>query len=518
MESNPLVDEWNQPMMKNASPTIVGKVTSLKASNLAQSTQSAESKPSIEEKEGQLTVQRLESRISPAVYMQEVWEAASSAPTSIMSEGTRKGFNAMRASGMVWQDRHMKFVEHFAKLGKAAALRELLQAGCNPGYKDKPRTAPLLIAVKGGSQRHNKCVRALLDAGANVNARLAHNKTVLHYAIEHDDFKGYTNLIRDLLEAGANPNVKDKSGDFPLLQILYGGYEPLEKHKRDALACLLQKEFDTDVNIMPPGTLNMPLHLAVRRKDPWAVGLLLNRGAKVNTPNGSGQTPLMLAAATWGPKESHNQNEILRFLLEAGVNVNEQPEPSRMTALHLAISQGYETGVTMLLSKGAKSHCKNNEGKSPFNSACQPVYVKVMGRKKHWKLTELLLASMGRPPVAFSEDRCAVVAAVADNRVDDANFFFDRGADPNHIFGSADNVPLLHVALKAGHLAMARLLVSRGATVDAEDPSGLDAFQVCAATEQTSDIKDLLQYMKEHGKRKAPKQSPEDVDPPKSTS
>ena len=94
-------------------------------------------------------------------------------------------------------------------------------------------------------------------------------KRPLHYAIEHREFKGYGNLIYTLLEHGADPNVKDASGDVPLLQILYGGYEPLERHRRDALALLLnQTHFTTDIDVSPPGTLNLPIHLAVRRKDP----------------------------------------------------------------------------------------------------------------------------------------------------------------------------------------------------------------------------------------------------------
>ena len=224
-------------------------------------------------KKANLSVLLAEPQISPSVYMQEVWEAASSAPTSMISEGTRKKLNVLKASGIVWQDSNMKSVEQFAKLGKAAALREFLEAGCNPGTKLKPRRAPLMIAVKGASQRHNKCVIALLDAGANVNVRDTSGRSPLHYAIEHEFFIGYTDLIRDLLQAGADPNVKHRTGDFPLLQILYDGYEPLKKHRRDTLACLLRREFDADVNVMPPGTLNMPLHLAIRRKDPWAVGL-----------------------------------------------------------------------------------------------------------------------------------------------------------------------------------------------------------------------------------------------------
>ena len=299
-------------------------------------------------------------QISPSIYMQEVWDAASSAPTSVMSERTKKTFGGF-GSALAWQDKTAHFLEKYVKSGKAAAVRELLAAGCNPGTRQKPRIRPLMLGVEGGSMRHNKCVAALLSAGANVNARERSGRTVLHYAIEHQEFHGYTNLIRDLLEAGADPNNKDKSGDYPILQILYGGYEPLEKHKRDALACLLQAEFATDVNIIHSGTGNMPLHLAVRRKDPWAVSMLLAKGAQVNKPNGSGSTPLMLAANSWTVKTSPAQYKVLEFLLDAGANVNERNDFCK-TALHFAASNLCERAVELLIGKGADPDIKDVDG------------------------------------------------------------------------------------------------------------------------------------------------------------
>ena len=311
-----------------------------------------------------------EPQISPSVYMQEVWEAASSAATSTMSETTRRTIGGF-GSGLAWQDKTAHILEKYVKLGKAAAVRELLQAGCNPGTREKPRIRPLILGVKGGSQRHNKCVAALLSAGADVNACGWSGRTPLHYAIEHQAFPGYTNLIRDLLEAGADPNKKAKSGDFPLLQILDGGYEPLEKHKRDALACLLQNAFATDVNVAHPGTQDTPLHLAVRRKDPWAVSMLLTQGARINKTNGSGFTPLMLAANGWTMKMSAGQNKVLQFLLDGRAKVNECNELGK-TALHSAAHNLCERAVGLLLERGADPNIKDNEGNLASHCAEDP--------------------------------------------------------------------------------------------------------------------------------------------------
>lgn len=204
-------------------------------------------------------------------------------------------------------------------------------------------------AVKGRTARHNKCVRALLQHAADVNVRSG-GKTPLHIAIEHPNFKGYVNLIYTLLVHGADPNVRDSNGDFPLLQILYGGYDPLEQHRRNALALILnQTRFTTNVNVMPPGTRNMPLHLAVRRKDPWAVGMLLAKEAAVDKPNGAGLTPLAMAASGWNADMTEGQVEVTQLLLEKGADVNERIGSSGNTLLHTAQTHGRADLVDLLV-------------------------------------------------------------------------------------------------------------------------------------------------------------------------
>ncbi|KAL8740459.1 MAG: hypothetical protein Q9184_008488, partial [Pyrenodesmia sp. 2 TL-2023] len=91
-------------------------------------------------------------------YMQEVWEAASTRATSVLSARTRQALSSL-GPGVVWQDRNLHYVEQYAKVGKAAAVRELLLAGCNPGTTKKPNYRPLTNAVRAGTLRHNKVVQ-----------------------------------------------------------------------------------------------------------------------------------------------------------------------------------------------------------------------------------------------------------------------------------------------------------------------------------------------------------------------
>ncbi|KAI9879715.1 MAG: hypothetical protein M1830_007500 [Pleopsidium flavum] len=426
-------------------------------------------------------------RISAKAYMQDIWKAESSAATSVISDRSKARFGA----NISWQDRTYNYLGYYAQQGQAATVRHLLEMKCNPGTQAKPRPGPLLNAVRGGSERHTKCVRALLDYGADVNIRSSKTgETPLHVAVAHRNFKGYGNLVYALLDGGADPNVKDNSGDVPLLQILYGGYEPLEKHKRDALALLLeQTRYATDVNIMPPGTLNMPLHLAVRRKDPWAVGMLLEKGAKVDEPNGAGATPFALATSSWNPSMTDNQKEVAELLLWHDARVNEKIGSAASTALHIAIIHGRKDVVELLLQYVADPEVVDKEKHSAFDIARLSVKNHKITPKVHGAIMHVLFQAIG-VAVPIQEKVCAIVTAVVNSDTKAAKLLLERGADPNHRI-RPKNRPSIHLAIMNGDLDMVKLLMKRGASIHLKDQDDCDALQ-CAKQAKKKVIEDYL--------------------------
>lgn len=447
------------------------------------------------------------NNFSASKYMRETWEAASSAATSELSENSSRLLQ-QKGSLLAWQDRDLKLLERFCSEGKAAAVRILLESGCKPSQiRGKPRWRPIINAVRRASQRHTKCVRLLLEHGADVNTKEpSTGRTSLHIAIAHQNFKGYTNLIAELLKHGANPNLRDKNGDSPLLQILYGSYEQLEKHRRDALACLLQPNFATQVNVASQGTRNMPLHLAVRRADPWACGMLLEKGALVSTTNGSGQTPLSLAVSSWTPRESSPQNDILDLLLRNEADVNETNIVTGDTPLHVATRLGREDIMETLLSYGADT-TKLNNSKSPFHIAGERA--KKDSRDKHARIMRMLYEPNADEAIldGYSDSQCAVVTAVEQKDCIFVEELLEYGADANHLkkeegkgpddaspetdasAPQADHArgqatspsvttPILHMAVKGDDWASASALIKHGAFADEESSVGTTAFQL----------------------------------------
>ena len=130
-------------------------------------------------------------------------------------------------------------------------------------------------------------VPELVSLGADVSARNRRGAQPLHYAADgipgstHWDPDAQRETIVALLEAGADPNAVDKGGV-------------------------------------------MPLHRAVRNRCASAVRALIEGGADVGRPNGSGSTPIQLALWTTGRSGSGSsiakaeQKVIVRLLHEHG--------------------------------------------------------------------------------------------------------------------------------------------------------------------------------------------------------
>ena len=62
---------------------------------------------------------------------------------------------------------------------------------------------------------HVEIVKLLLERGANPNAKNNIGRTPLHYAAQ----EGCVDVVRVLLERGADPWIADKGGHIPLQQL-----------------------------------------------------------------------------------------------------------------------------------------------------------------------------------------------------------------------------------------------------------------------------------------------------------
>ena len=138
-------------------------------------------------------------------------------------------------------------------------------------------------------------VKALIGAGADVNAVLPKGRNLLMVAVTNDNYAA----VRLLLAAGAKPDLST--------ELFLASIEGDIKRVRAAL----DKGAMVDSEDYDGGT---PLIFAVSRKRIDVVRLLIERGADVNHRNQAGWTALMYAANYMEPRSA-------RLLLERGANL-----------------------------------------------------------------------------------------------------------------------------------------------------------------------------------------------------
>ncbi|GEM_PF-1634381 len=152
-------------------------------------------------------------------------------------------------------------------LEEAEAVTKLLLAhGADVQTKNSSVSTPLHAAVR---MRNVNIVKLLLAQGANVNAGLIDGRTPLHLAAEQGIEEGV--MIAKLLIANkADVNATDKRNRSPLFTAVYFGYEPIVKILLAAKANVNVKDSD--------GSTLLQMAKLVRRQR--IITLLRAHGAK----------------------------------------------------------------------------------------------------------------------------------------------------------------------------------------------------------------------------------------------
>lgn len=160
--------------------------------------------------------------------------------------------------------------------------------------------ADLLDAATRGC---DEVVEELLDAGADPNIKTRHGGAVLVEA----SHRGNTRIVRLLLERGADINQTSASGWTPLIAAVYRNRSCVA-----GLSCVIDLLLNrgADINARAEDG-RTALAYAVFRQNADVVKKLLDRGADVSSIDGYGKTALAMA------EEGHDAT-IVTLLREAG--------------------------------------------------------------------------------------------------------------------------------------------------------------------------------------------------------
>ena len=205
-------------------------------------------------------------------------------------------------------------------------------------------TAFQAALVKGQSEM----VQALLDKGADVNAKTRDGDTGLMFASQQN----HLDLVRLLLAKGADVNARKENGASALMIASLFGHLGVVQVLLDKGADVSAKR-DNGITALTAASING--HLSV-------VQALLDKGADANARSDNGLTTLMLAC------EKGGNLDVVQALLHAGADVNGKNSDG-VTTLMKASHLGHIDVVQALLANRADVNAKANNGMTALEAA-----------------------------------------------------------------------------------------------------------------------------------------------------
>jgi len=351
-------------------------------------------------------------------------------------------------------------------------INALLSQGANPNLKDIRGDSPLHVALM--LNRPPDVIQALLAGGADVSIRNIEGKTPLFLTVGMEPVRPLTNsYVSLLIRYKSDIFAVDNAGDTP--------YETALRKGRPFLPLLITRETvlqnDSGGNTILHVTIrnrgsaetiaqildaranvnarnkegDTGLHIAVRRNDAEAGGLLLSRGAEVFSTNARGETPFSLSFPAQGP--------VREWMLT----------PATLTAkdglgntfLHYAARGQLDRYIDLIVAKGAKTEAANATGETPLFVAVK--------QNSPSTIKALITAGAdlaGRDTLGNS----ALHAAVNWGALSAAQALLDLGLDINS--QALNGKTALHEAVRLEKPDMEQMLLARGASLETRDGGG----------------------------------------------
>ena len=331
-------------------------------------------------------------------------------------------------------------------LGHEAVVKQLLERGVDPDFKDIDGRTPLSWAAEKG---HKEVVKLLLAKdGVDPDSKDSKNQTPLSWAAE----KGHKEVVELLLaKDGVDPDSKDSKNRTPLLWAAWNGH-------KEVVELLLAKD-GVDPDSRDDGFGRTPLSWAAEWGHKEVVELLLAKdGVDPDSKDSNSRTPL-----SWAARNGYK--EVVELLLaKDGVDPDSKDSNNR-TPLSWAAENGYKEVVEMLLAKDGvdPDSIDDRFGRTPLSWAARNGYKEVV---------ELLLAKDGVDPDSRDDrfGRTPLSWAARNGRKEVVELLLAKdGVDPDSRDDRLGRTPLSWAAEK-GHKEVVELLLAK----DGVDPDSRD--------------------------------------------
>jgi ankyrin repeat protein len=271
--------------------------------------------------------------------------------------GGASGNGIIRQRALPTRDGGMSPLLFAVRDGNVAMTRLLLELGADINQSSGNHTSPLLIALLNGQVA---LATELVQKGADPNLADDYRRGALFAAIElrnfnhekypflYDDGRDPLDLIKALLEKGANPNQRTDTTPVHGLMQFDGSWANF-----DGQTPFIRAALSGDIQVMR---------------------LLLQHGADPNIATVQGSTALMAASGiNWIPAQTFTRTEAdyveaVKLCLERGADVN-AANTLKLAAIHGAANRGWVSIIQILADHGATLDQPDVGGRTPMTFA-----------------------------------------------------------------------------------------------------------------------------------------------------
>jgi len=327
----------------------------------------------------------------------------------------------------------------------------------------------------------------LYGQGADINEIHEYGKLPLGAAAA----AGNTNVVRALVELGADPDEDDHEGYTPVQYTIWGeNYETLfallefgddvARQKRAEFAFFKAASGGNDflVNALLDRGLDVNLRdengstalIEAVERGPYegqlaVIKTLIRRGADIHLQGWRGQTALQSVIRPWGEVEGEPRAMILeavQLLRMAGAKLG----------IHEAIALDEYATTLSFLKNGADVNARNDSGETLLHIAVQ---------YGHIEMVRLLLEQGANVSATdnYSSHALSYALVSGSNHVSIVHLLLRYGANPNQAEGSGEDTPLIE-ATGADMAEMVRTLLDAGAEINATNKFGYTALMIAA--------------------------------------
>lgn len=348
-------------------------------------------------------------------------------------------------------------------------------------------------------------IKYLIKNGLNVN-ELFNEECPISIAARYGNY----DVIKVLIENGADINTIDKMGDSPLTNVLkrysFNRLTLLNdyfKGMKQIALYMIEKGADINFeNKMAYYSDNTPLLLASKSGDIELVSLLISKGAQLNSkPLNSFSKPDFLKLVQAGNLQAveffikagyrlkgdninslilaclQNDYAMTKLLIDYGADVNFSDE-SGETALHYAAINERKEIIELLLQRGASVDAINNQNKFPYDLCTNEELKKKLKPQNSGKIS-----AISNIKIFFQ--------AIDNADYDEITRLIKKGIDVNIL--NSDGITSLIAAVKNDDLEMMKFLTGNGADVNKPDRTGRTALHLAIELKNLNLVKFLIE-------------------------